>query len=131
RKKYGNLNLIEMVHNYLTEQNQLSQERRVKEGRIGKFYPSSVGRCKRQVAYQMLGYPGKPISGHNLLIMENGTSFHNRMENLFKEMGIMIAPELSLRHEELRISGRSDAIVWNWMKEEDPEDDSLIKLTAP
>jgi CRISPR/Cas system-associated exonuclease Cas4 (RecB family) len=77
----------------------------------------------------MLGYPGKPIPGRNLLIMENGTSFHNRMEHIFEEMGIMIAPELKLTDSELRISGRSDAIVWNWLKTETPEVDEIITLT--
>lgn len=122
------INLIEMVHNFLVEENQAKQAERVAQGRIGKFYPSSVGRCKRQVAYQMLGYPGKPIPGRNLLIMDNGTYFHERMEHTFKRMGIMIAPELALKDEELRISGRSDAIVWNWLKKEPVENDAIVEL---
>lgn len=130
-EKYGDANLIEMVHTFLTQENQDRSAQRVAEGRIGKYYPSSVGRCKRQVAYQMLGYPGKPIPGRNLLIMDNGTYFHERMEHTFKRMGIMIAPELALKHEELRISGRSDAIVWNWMKKAPVENDTEITLTAP
>jgi CRISPR/Cas system-associated exonuclease Cas4 (RecB family) len=131
-EKYNNeVNLIDMVHNFLAEENQANQVKRVTEGRIGKFYPSSVGRCNRQVAYQMLGYPGKPIPGRNLLIMDNGTYFHERMEHTFKRMGIMIAPELKLTHDELRISGRSDAIVWNWLKKEPVENDTEIELTAP
>lgn len=131
QERYGDANLIEMVHNFMVAENQANQERRVAEGRIGKFYPSSVGRCKRQIAYQMLGYPGKPIPGRNLLIMENGTSFHNRMEHIFEKMGIMIAPELSLKSEELRISGRSDAIVWNWMKTAPVENDTIVELKTP
>lgn len=131
-EKYGQTtSLIEMVHNFLVKENQEKQQQRIEEGRIGKFYPSSVGRCKRQIAYQMLGYPGKPTPGRNLLIMDNGTYFHERMEDTFNRMGIMIAPELKLVDEELRISGRSDAIVWNWLK--DPEktyDNTEIKLTS-
>jgi CRISPR/Cas system-associated exonuclease Cas4 (RecB family) len=127
--KYGiDTDLVDMVHQHMMEMNRKNQEKRVAEGRIGKFYPSSVGACRRKIAYQMLGYPGKPIPGKNLLIMENGTSFHNRMEHIFGEMGIMIAPELKLVHEELRISGRSDAIVWNWFKKEEVENDEVITL---
>ncbi len=118
QEKYESTNLIDMVHMFLQEENQQNQVRRAEEGRIGKFYPSSVGQCKRKIAYQMMGYPGKPIPGQNLLIMDNGTYFHNRMEDLFERMGILIAPELKLKDEELRISGRSDAIVWNFLKDE-------------
>jgi CRISPR/Cas system-associated exonuclease Cas4 (RecB family) len=112
----------------MMDSNRENQAKRVAEGRIGKFYPSSVGRCRRQIAYQMLGYPGRDIPGRNLLIMENGTSFHNRMEHIFEQMGVMIAPELKLVDSDLRISGRSDAIVWNWLKTEEPEEDHEIVL---
>lgn len=131
KERYGDMNIIEMVHTFLTEENAANQQKRVAEGRLGKFYPSSIGKCKRAVVYQMLGYPTKPISGQSLLIMENGTSFHNRMEDIFERMGIMIAPELSLKDEELRISGRSDAIIWNYLKPEGEPDAEEITLYDP
>lgn len=131
--KYGDANLIDMVHKFLTEENQQRQQQRYEDGRIGKFYPSSVGNCKRKIAYQMMGYPGKPIPGRNLMIMDNGTYFHERMEDTFNRMGIMIAPELKLKDPELRISGRSDAIIWNFLKKEGEvyPDDEVIKLYQP
>lgn len=130
KARYGELDIIDMVHQFLTTENAANQQKRIDQGRLGKFYPSSIGRCKRAVVYQMLGYPTKPIPGQNLLIMENGTSFHNRMEDIFEKMGILIAPELSLKDEELRISGRSDAIIWNYLKSDDEEDAEDIVLTA-
>lgn len=130
--RYGkNADITDMVHGFLQEKNAKSHQKRIDQGRLGKFYPSSVGRCKRAVAYQMLGYPSKEIPGQNLLIMENGTSFHERMENLFEEMGIMIAPELSLKEPDLKISGRSDAIVWNYLLDESEEDEEEITLYDP
>lgn len=131
KEKYGASNLVEMVHAFLTHENQQNQLDRIEQGRIGKFYPSSVGQCKRKIAYQMMGYPGKPINGQSLLVMENGTSFHNRMEEIFGNMDIMVAPELSLKHEELRISGRSDAIIWNFLRDPEEEDGPVIKLFKP
>lgn len=86
-----------------------------------RFYPSNIGACERAVVYKMLGYKGSPKDPESVQTMENGTSFHNRMEEQFAEMGIMIAPELSLRDEELHISGRSDAIIWNFLEEESDE----------
>lgn len=132
-EKYGEGNLIDMVHQFLTKENQERQQQRYEDGRIGNFYPSSVGNCKRRITYQMMGYPGKPIPGRNLLIMDNGTYFHERMEDTFNRMGIMIAPELKLKDPELRISGRSDAIIWNFLKKEGDvyPDDKVIKLYQP
>jgi CRISPR/Cas system-associated exonuclease Cas4 (RecB family) len=45
----------------------------------------------------------------------------------------MVAPELKLKDTELRISGRSDAIIYNFMKKtEGPiEGDKMIKLFKP
>lgn len=133
KEKYGDANLIDMVHQFLQQENTANQVKRVEEGRVGKFYPSSVGQCRRKITYQMMGYPGKPIPGRNLLIMDNGTYFHERMEDMFERMGILIAPELKLKHEELRISGRSDAIIWNYMKDPEavPEGDQEIELYKP
>lgn len=131
QQKYGDMNLIDMLHTFLAEEDLKRQMERIEQGRIGKYYPSSVGQCRRKVAYQMMGYPGKPKDGKSNLILDNGTSFHNRMEKYFEDMGIMIAPELRLKDEQLRISGRSDAIIWNFMKREEPEVDHNIYLYKP
>ena len=132
-EKYGDANLIDMVHKFMVEEDQANQQKRYDQGRIGKFYPSSVGQCKRKVAYQMMGYPGKPKEGRMSLILDNGTYFHNRMEDLFERMGIMVAPELKLKDKDLRISGRSDAIIYNFMKKtQGPiEGDKIITLYKP
>jgi CRISPR/Cas system-associated exonuclease Cas4 (RecB family) len=126
-----NANLINMVHNFLQEEGRANHQKRIDEGRTGKFYPSSVGRCNRQIAYQMLGYPGADKAGQTILIMDNGTYFHNRMEDMFERMGILVAPELKLVDPDLRISGRSDAIIWNFLKEEDEPDGEIISLYQP
>ena len=133
QNKYTDLNLVNMIHSFLQKEDQDNQQKRVDAGRVGKFYPSSVGRCKRSIVYQMNGYPGKPKEGKNLLILENGTSFHDRMEAIFERMGILIAPELKLTNDDLRISGRSDAIIWNFLKNEEVEyiHDEEIELYKP
>lgn len=128
RKRYANTDFIDMIHDFLSEENLKKQEQRVQDGRLGKFYPSSIGRCKRAIVYQMLGYPTKAVNGKSLMVMENGTAFHNRMEEIFERMGILIAPELSLKDEALRISGRSDAIIWNYLLEDDEEPGEEITL---
>lgn len=129
QEKYGmDADITTMLHEHMQSKNRASHDRRVRQGRLGNFYPSSVGRCKRSVVYQMLGDASKEIAGRNLLIMENGTYFHERMESSFAEMGIMIAPELALKDPELKISGRSDAIIWNYLLDPEEEDEEEIVL---
>lgn len=121
--------LSQMTYAYLSKENYNRSVLKSKERKEKlKFYPSSIGNSDRDIVLGMLGYIGSPQRGEGLMIMENGTSFHNRMEAIFEDMGIMIAPELSLRHEELCISGRSDAIIWNFLREEDEPDGEIISL---
>ncbi len=130
--KFEEKELGQMVFKYLSQTNHKRLQDKSKERREKiKFYPSSIGQDDYNIVMEMLGYIGKPISGESLMIMENGTSFHNRIEHIFEEMGIMIAPELGLKDEELCISGRSDAIVWNFLKEDDEEDGEEIELVDP
>lgn len=130
RTKYGGQDLVDMIHQFLVDENVESQKKRIEEGRLGNFYPSNIGNCQRAVAYQMLGYPehASITQGQGLLIMENGTGFHNRMESIFERMGIMVAPELSLKDEALKISGRSDAIIWDYLLPEEEEPGEEIVL---
>lgn len=123
-------NLIEAVHEHLSQENHNRSIERNKGKTEIKFYPSSIGQCERKILYQMLKYPGAPKDGNDLLVLENGTYFHNRMEDIFKDMGILIAEELSLKDKDLAISGRSDAIIWDLDIPADYEfDESIPHIT--
>ena len=117
--------LINIIHENMLKLN----EEESKKHSGGKFYPSSVGMCSRKVVYQMSGYPRPPMDGRVLLILENGTTFHERMENVMEKAGILIAPELSIKSQELNISGRSDAIIKNHLPHE--VSDEIVKLADP
>lgn len=132
QEKFNQPLLGDMVMQYLSESNYNRNLSRSKERRENlRFYPSSLAMSDRDIVLGMLGYVGSPQDGRGIMIMENGTSFHNRMEDLFEEMGIMIAPELSLKHKDLKISGRSDAIIWNYLREEGEPDGKVIELRSP
>lgn len=132
KELYSEPTLGKMVTSYLSEENYKRSANKSKDRKKNlKFYPSSIGQTDRDIVLGMLGYIGAPTRGEGILIMENGTSFHNRMEAIFEDMGIMIAPELSLKDKELHISGRSDAIVWNYLREEDEPDGEIITLRNP
>lgn len=129
KKLFNEPSLSQMTFSYLSKENYNRSVLKSKERKEKlKFYPSSIGQSDRDIVLGMLGYIGAPQRGESLMVLENGTSFHNRMEAIFEDMGIMIAPELSLRDEELCISGRSDAIIWNFLRKEDDPDGEIITL---
>jgi CRISPR/Cas system-associated exonuclease Cas4 (RecB family) len=77
------------------------------------IHPSSIGRCTREIVYALLGYKGEPIDPRSYLIMENGTYFHSRVENIVGNSDIIITPEYCIKSDELNISGRSDILIEN------------------
>lgn len=124
--------LTDITYNHLTTKNYKQAQSRSQERRENiRFSPSQIGRSDRDIVLYMLGYIGVPKDGRVITIMDNGTSFHERIEKTFEDAGIMVAPELSLKDPDLRISGRSDAIIWNYLREEDEEDGPEIKLEDP
>lgn len=132
KEKFKTENLVDMVHLHLIDEAQNKQQERYEQGKIGKFYPSSVGQCKRKCVYQMLGYPSSSMEGKGQLVLENGTSFHERMETIFGDMGILIAPEIKLTNDRYRISGRTDALIWNFLADESEEFiGPIIRLYQP
>lgn len=120
----GRKSIIEMLHEQMQKNNQAEAHKH----NPCKFYPSSVGKCLRAIVYQMQGYESKGMEGRILLILENGTYFHERIEKLFGATGTLIVPELPIRRPELRLSGRSDAVIKNILPHTPSE--NIIKLHA-
>lgn len=131
-EQYDANTLTDITYKYLTTTNYKQAESRSQERRENiRFSPSQIGKSDRDIVLYMLGYIGVPKDGRVITIMENGTSFHNRIEETFEQAGIMVAPELSLKDPELHVSGRSDAIIWNYLRDEDEEDGEEITLKDP
>lgn len=112
----GVYKLIDNIEDYLVKaENKKQAERQEyiagKEDYVVKFYPSGIGYCSRKLVMQNLDYEKPEADPKFLRIMENGNSMHSRYEKLFGEMGILVAPELPIKDEELRISGRTDALI--------------------
>lgn len=117
---------IKSLQDVLKEYAENKEDRPVSQS-IGKFYPSSVGKCNRAIVYQMLGYPQKKKDLKSYLILENGTYFHDRAEKFFKESGYLIASELPLKDARLHISGRLDLVMKNTMKERETQTPILLR----
>jgi hypothetical protein len=121
-KYYGEESVIDILHKQIKENN---EEEKGKHDPC-KFYPSSIGKCLRAIVYQMQGYESKPTDGRFLLIMDNGTYYHQRCEDLFGTTGLMIAPEVSFKVPDMRLSGRSDVLIKNFLEHTSSE--NIIKL---
>lgn len=119
-------NLIDMMHAHVQERDAEKKASRPPKEQP-TFYPFLVGQCRRKIGYHMTDTPAKPLPPEVLMIMENGTSFHNRCEELMHDMGIAIADEVSIKRPDLHISGRTDVLIKNFLsdKRENQED---IKL---
>ena len=111
------MQLTNLLNDFLKERQSTSDEKRaviVKDrikNKTFKFSPSSVAKCSREVVYAMLGYPKTEIPTRVLRIFDNGDSMHERYQNWFGEMGILISPELEIYDEDLGVSGRTDALI--------------------
>lgn len=100
--------ITNMIHNKIIKEN-IERYENSKEN--SKIYPSSLYKCSRQMLYEMLGYKKEMPEPRMFMIMDNGNYVHQRYENAFKELGILMAAEAPIKDESLRISGRIDAII--------------------
>lgn len=121
----GRDSIIQIIHEQMVKNNLAEAEKHNPE----KFYPSSAGKCSRAIVYQMLGYKQEDFDGRTLLIFENGNGMHSRIEEILDHTGLLIAPEFSFEKPEWRISGRSDAIVHNFLPHE--TSGNIIRLEEP
>jgi CRISPR/Cas system-associated exonuclease Cas4 (RecB family) len=121
----GRESIVDIIHDQM-KKNNLEES---KKHNPKKFYPSSSGKCSRAIVYQMLGYEQEEFDGRTLLIFENGNGMHNRIEHVLGQTGLLIAPEFSFEMPEWRISGRSDAIIHNFLPHE--TSDRIIRLEEP
>lgn len=119
---------FESLSSIVREQLKRDNPPRKKQEKI-KFYPAYIGNCLRAIYYAMMGYEKEDMDPRILAILENGNYFHERMEKLFERTGLLIAPELRIVDEELKISGRTDAVVHNWLPFEPSE--NIVTLMCP
>ena len=96
-----------LVDDVMVENN----KKRAAEHAPGKLYPSSIHKCSRALCYELLGYPRPEMEPRVLKILENGNFVHERYQKMWKDMGIMVAEELPIKEESLKISGRMDALL--------------------
>lgn len=75
-----------------------------------KLHPSTIGYCERKGVFDMLMLPIVPQQARIQRVFDNGHKLHERFEQLFEDMGILIEAEKTIELDE--ISGRTDA----WIK---------------
>ncbi len=114
--------LEHLVNNYIRIK-QMKQTRPMR-----KLHPSTIGMCQQKIVFDMLMVP-KPMPNDQLLrIFDNGHSLHERYENLFEEMGILVKNEMKIEFRE--ISGHTDAWVRIYSIENPAGMDYLVELKS-
>ena len=75
------------------------------------FHPSSIHLPAKELYKRYFGGDQTPFPPNVLALFELGHWVHEKLQGTFKEMGILIADEVRVRHKELQISGSADGIV--------------------
>lgn len=92
--------------------------------RVDGFHPSYTNQCSRYWVYLFRGVPVVPtFTGHTYRIFDNGHAVHDRLYGYFRDMGILVAEEISVQHDDPPIVGTADGVM-NW------EGEKLIELKS-
>lgn len=77
------------------------------------IHPSAAGHeCPRAIELQLLGHRGA-VKERNRRRMDNGSDAHRRWQRDFREMGLLVAHEHPVSHDDPVISGSMDLVLRN------------------
>ncbi|PFV35685.1 CRISPR-associated protein Cas4 [Bacillus thuringiensis] len=93
-----------------------------------KLHPSTIGMCQRKIVFDMLMLPKSMPDDQLMRIFENGHSLHERYENLFQDMGILVQNEMKIEADD--ISGHTDAWIRIHSFENPQGQDYLVELKS-
>lgn len=88
-------------------------KREYKVARIGRFSPSSVGKCSRRLAYGYAGAPQIPFDIDTTEIVDHGTWTHLKWQAEGLTMGYMTGVEQWIEDADLMIGGSTDASLYD------------------
>lgn len=103
--------LVEAIDEHLSLRNQPNYKK------ISGFHPSYTNQCSRYWYYLFEGVSITPsFNPQTYRIFDNGHAVHERLYSYFREMGILIAEEISVSYSSPPIEGTADGII-NWYGE--------------
>lgn len=93
-----------------------------------KLHPSTIGMCQRKIVFDMLMVPKEMPENRLMRIFQNGHSMHERYENLFRDMGILVQNEMKIESDD--ISGHTDAWIRIYSLDAPEGVDYLVELKS-
>jgi CRISPR/Cas system-associated exonuclease Cas4 (RecB family) len=79
---------------------------------VDGFHPSYTNQCARYWYYLFNGVElTTSFNPQTYRIFDNGHAVHDRIYSYFKDMGILVAEEIPVTHEDPPISGTADGII--------------------
>jgi len=83
----------------------------------GMYHPSMAGQCPRAIYYYQTGLAKKSFSPETIRRMDNGTKVHERMQEYFENMGILLEKEKPIKFTvkspapSITVTGSCDGII--------------------
>lgn len=80
--------------------------------KVGGFHPSYTNQCARYWYYLFEGIEMETsFSPQTYRIFDNGHAVHERIYSYFRDMGILVAEEIPVTHDDPPIEGTADGII--------------------
>jgi CRISPR/Cas system-associated exonuclease Cas4 (RecB family) len=80
--------------------------------KVGGFHPSYTNQCARYWHYLFEGQEVTPsFRSQTYRIFDNGHAVHERLYSYLREMGILVAEEIPVKHTDPPIEGTADGII--------------------
>lgn len=80
--------------------------------KVGGFHPSYTNQCARYWYYLFEGVEMETsFSPQTYRIFDNGHAVHERIYGYFRDMGILVAEEIPVTHDDPPIEGTADGII--------------------
>ena len=98
--------LLQKIDNSLKERNKPEYKK------VGGFHPSYTNQCARYWYYLFDGVDvTTSFSPQTYRIFDNGHAVHDRLYGYFKNIGILVAEEIPVTHDNPPIEGTADGII--------------------
>jgi CRISPR/Cas system-associated exonuclease Cas4 (RecB family) len=90
----------------------LSERNVPEQKKVGGFHPSYTNQCARYWYYLFEGTEMTPsFRPQTYRIFDNGHAVHERLYSYLRSMGILVAEEIPVKHDDPPIEGTADGII--------------------
>lgn len=100
------IELVDAIDNHLSKRNTPTIKK------VAGFHPSYTNQCARYWFYLFNGVEvTSSFNPQTYRIFDNGHAVHDRLYGYFRDMGILVAEEIPVTHQDPPIEGTADGII--------------------